>query len=318
VDNICHTLTGAAFAEAGLKRQTRFGSAALMIAANLPDVDVLSFFSNTPPVVFRRGWTHGVIAQAVLPVVFTLVLVLLDRWRPLRGALLDASSPSSDAGPTRVRPLPLLMLAYIGVLSHVAMDWLNTYGVRLLMPLSPQWFYGDAVFIVDPWLWLMFGAGVFLARRFRVTMPARVALAAAWLYIAVMTLSAFAATQRVVDAWTAAKGAPPRGVMVGPAPINPLSKVVIIDAGEYYERGTFHWWPAGVRFDPRHVPKNDRHPAAIRAVQIEPDFRALLIWSRFPYYEVVETGTGTVQVTLADMRFGSRRPFTARALVPGP
>ena len=69
---------------------------------------------------------------------------------------------------------------------------------------------------------------------------------------------------------------------------------------------------------PGHVPKNDRHPAAIRAVQIEPDFRALLIWSRFPYYEVVETGTGTVQVTLADMRFGSRRPFTARALVPGP
>ena len=84
MDNICHTLTGAAFAEAGLKRQTRFGSAALMIAANLPDVDVLSFFSNTPPVAFRRGWTHGVIAQAVLPVVFTLVLVLLDRWRPPR------------------------------------------------------------------------------------------------------------------------------------------------------------------------------------------------------------------------------------------
>jgi hypothetical protein len=106
--------------------------------------------------------------------------------------------------------------------------------------------------------------------------------------------------------------------MVGPAPINPLSKVVIIDAGEYYERGTFHWWPAGVRFDPRHVPKNDGHPAAIRAAQTEPDFRALLIWSRFPYYELVEAGTGAVQVTLADMRFGSRRPFTARALVPGP
>ena len=46
MDNLCHTLTGAAFAEAGLKRQTRFGSAALMIAANLPDVDVLAFFSD--------------------------------------------------------------------------------------------------------------------------------------------------------------------------------------------------------------------------------------------------------------------------------
>jgi hypothetical protein len=36
MDNLCHTLTGAALAEAGLKHRTRFASAALMIAANLP------------------------------------------------------------------------------------------------------------------------------------------------------------------------------------------------------------------------------------------------------------------------------------------
>ncbi len=30
------------------------------------------------------------------------------------------------------------------------MDWLNSYGVRLLMPFSNRWFYGDALYIVDP------------------------------------------------------------------------------------------------------------------------------------------------------------------------
>jgi inner membrane protein len=316
MDNICHTLTGAAFAHAGLKRRTRFGSAALMIAANLPDVDVLAFVSDMPAVALRRGWTHGVLAQAMLPVLLMLAFVLLDRWRPIATTIRGAAA--SSIAPDRVRPVAMLMLGYVGVLSHVGMDWLNTYGVRLLMPLSPDWFYGDSVFIVDPWLWIAFGAGVFLSRRLAVTTPARISLAAGTIYIAAMIGSATVARQRVVAAWTAAKGTPPHRVMVGPVPINPFSRVVIIDAGDYYERGSFDWWPTRVRFDPRHVQKNDRHPAAIRAAQTNRDFRALLIWSRFPYYEIVEMGNGATQVTLGDMRFGGRRPFTATAIVSGP
>ena len=40
----------------------------------------------------------------------------------------------------------LLALAYIGTISHPALDWLNNYGVRLLEPFSSQWFYGDTHF----------------------------------------------------------------------------------------------------------------------------------------------------------------------------
>ena len=40
MDNLCHTLVGAALAETGLKRRTRLGAATLMIGANFPDVDV--------------------------------------------------------------------------------------------------------------------------------------------------------------------------------------------------------------------------------------------------------------------------------------
>ena len=65
MDNLCHTLVGAALAEAGLKRRTRYGSATLMIASNLPDIDVLVFATSTPSVAFRRGWTHGILADLV-------------------------------------------------------------------------------------------------------------------------------------------------------------------------------------------------------------------------------------------------------------
>src|SRR5262245_55750682 len=101
MDNLCHTLTGAALAEAGLKHHTRFASAALMIAANLPDVDVLAFATGTPPVALRRGWTHGVLAQALLPVFLTAVFVALDRWRP----------PRSGNAPVRIGAL--LLIGYI-------------------------------------------------------------------------------------------------------------------------------------------------------------------------------------------------------------
>ena len=48
MDNLCHTLVGAALAEAGLKRRSPYGTATLLISANLPDVDALVFFTNTP------------------------------------------------------------------------------------------------------------------------------------------------------------------------------------------------------------------------------------------------------------------------------
>ena len=51
------------------------------------------------------------------------------------------------------------MLSCLGGLGHTLMDFTNTYGVRPFLPFSRQWFYGDLVFIVDPWIWLILGSG---------------------------------------------------------------------------------------------------------------------------------------------------------------
>jgi inner membrane protein len=301
MDNVCHTLVGAAFGRAGLASRSRLGSATLMIAANLPDVDVLVFATSMPSVAFRRGWTHGVLAQALLPLALAGLMLLIGRLRR-----------RDDGGPP-VRLGWLIVLSYVGVLSHVLLDLLNNYGIRLLAPLDWRWFYGDAVFIIDPWLWVTLGVGIALARRYRRTLPAMVALAVAALYIAAMVGGARVARAHVIDAWRAGHGSDPVALMVGPVPVTPFQRDVIVDAGDRYELGTFRWFPARVTFDET-VPKNDGDPRVLRA-RDAPNIRGILVWSRFPFWRFEPVPGGT-RVSVSDARFASRGGFTQSVVVP--
>src|SRR5687767_2156807 len=120
MDNVCHTLVGAALAETGLKHRTRYGAAALMIAANIPDVDVLVFATDTPSMSFRRGWTHGLLAQALLPLALAGAFLLWDRWRAgSRKPAAESRKPEAGSRQARARFLWLLALSYLGVYSHV-------------------------------------------------------------------------------------------------------------------------------------------------------------------------------------------------------
>lgn len=153
MDPIAHTFTGMALAAAGLRRATPLAATALFMGANAPDVDVFSgFVAYYESVAFRRGWTHGVLALALWPFVLTAVLLAWDRYVRLKR--------KPDAAPARAGPL--LALTAIAVVSHPTLDWLNNYGLRWLMPFSGRWFYGDALFVIDPWVWLVLGGVAFL------------------------------------------------------------------------------------------------------------------------------------------------------------
>jgi inner membrane protein len=312
MDNLCHTLVGAAIGYAGLRRKTRLANATLMIAANLPDLDVLVFATDTPSIAFRRGWTHGVLAQLVLPLALTALMVLLGRQRG--GTRTD---PPLHAG-------WLLLLSYVGLYSHIFLDFLNNYGIRLLTPFDWRWFYGDTLFIMDPWLWLTLGLGVWFSRRWKSPRPARVALTIGVLYIGAMLISARAAREIVLQAWSDERGTSPRALMVGPAPGTPFERQVIVDAGDHYETGAFSWRRAPrVAFASEHVPKNDRRHEVLAARQTAP-FQAFLVWSRFPFFQLEDEPSGT-RVSVGDMRFTLANPvrnalgrgrFTATTVVP--
>jgi inner membrane protein len=162
MDPVTHSLTGAVLSRAGLNRTTPLATATLVLAANAPDVDGLVMVQGTyASLALRRGLTHGPLAMLLLPLVVAGGILLYDRfWRRRRGRDVPAA-----------RPLAVLGLAALGGLTHPLLDWMNTYGIRLLMPFSDRWFYGDALFIIDPWIWLLLAApvvGLAVSRRGRI------------------------------------------------------------------------------------------------------------------------------------------------------
>ena len=182
MDNLTHSLVGAVLGQAGLKRTTGLAMPALIIGANLPDVDAACFFwlEGTEHLAFRRGITHGPPALLLLPLVLAGLLWGWDRWQTQRGTRPEGRLP--------VRFGWLYAMAFIGCLSHPFFDWLNVYGIRLLEPFSSQWFYGDTLFIIDPWLWALLIAGIWVSRRREKAggawmRPARVGIAAGLAYI---------------------------------------------------------------------------------------------------------------------------------------
>lgn len=182
MDNLTHSLVGALIGQAGLKRRTGLAMPALIIGANIPDIDATcTLLGDMQHMALRRGITHGPVAWVLLPLVLAGLLYGWDRWQSTRGKRPAERLPVHFGW--------LFALSLVGTLSHPAMDWMNNYGVRLLEPFSSRWFHGDVLFIIDLWLWLGMGFATWLSlRREKKTggnwqRPARVALAATLAYI---------------------------------------------------------------------------------------------------------------------------------------
>jgi inner membrane protein len=152
MENFSHTLVGLALAKAGLERATPLATSALVISANLPDIDVLSRLGGTTGsyLEYHRGFTHSLVGLALLASALTLMLTWVDRRFRMR----------RDPFRRPLRPWRVLAISYAGGLSHLFLDFTNAYGVRPFLPFSDRWVYGDLIFVADPWIWLILGSAV--------------------------------------------------------------------------------------------------------------------------------------------------------------
>ncbi len=312
MDNVCHTLVGAALAQAGLKRRTRFATATLLIGANLPDLDALAYplGGSLCALSFRRGWTHGVAALLILPSLLAGAVLL---WHRVASRRSLRATPAADAAPAP-RAGQLWLLSAVSVFTHPLLDYLNTYGVRWLMPFTGRWWYGDALFIVDPWIWAVLAAGIVLSRRAERAAARRAGTQAAWArparwalaivagYAALMW-SASALGARMVERQLRGRGAEaPRRIMAAPVPVNPFRRWVVIEDGEVYRFGTINWLrrPAFL-LSPLVVAKQASDPLAQAAART-PEGRRFLGWARFPFFEIEASGPDRI-VHLVDARY---------------
>jgi inner membrane protein len=165
MDNLTHALAGLLIAECALLvRSGRRGALsthdgpttserslrpavaiASLIAANLPDFDLLYTGAGADPLAYmlhHRGYTHTILIALVGAAALWAITLAVLRWR---AATLMASSDRRW----------LLATLTVATLSHLVLDWTNSYGVHPFWPFDSRWFYGDAVFIVEPWFWVV-------------------------------------------------------------------------------------------------------------------------------------------------------------------
>lgn len=176
MENAAHTLYGYAMSKAGLDRCTALATPTLLIAANLPDVDAISIFGG-PESYFthHRGFTHSLAGITVLSIVLSLLIFLYDKKIRLKRHA-DAK-PVSFSG--------LLLISFLGTLSHLVLDFTNSYGVRPFLPWSSHWYYGDLAYIVDPWILLILFAGFLFSRgRPRASKISLALIAVYWIVLA--------------------------------------------------------------------------------------------------------------------------------------
>jgi inner membrane protein len=154
VDNVTHALAGLLIADGVLASMRARGEAisktarssivlAGVLGAELPDIDLLWSGVGRGDGALRymlhhRGHSHTIIiATAGAALLWGLLLL----WRR------ELRSTSTSRA--------LLIVSLLGTLSHLLLDWTNSYGVHPFWPWDARWFYGDAIFIVEPWIWVV-------------------------------------------------------------------------------------------------------------------------------------------------------------------
>jgi len=193
MDNVTHSLAGLLVAASAVRlrarrdgaeptaRFRRVAAISSMVAANLPDADLL--YTGTGDrrlayMLYHRGYTHTVIMAIVAAILVWGVATLALRWPRLARATPQGPETDANSG-SGMRPTGdarwLLALLLVSSLSHLALDWTNSYGVHLFWPFDDRWSYGDAVFIVEPWFWV-------------VTVPMLVASTRSWIARVLLSL----------------------------------------------------------------------------------------------------------------------------------
>jgi inner membrane protein len=296
LDNITHSLAGWALGQAGLKTASRKGLAALILAANMPDIDV--FFGNFPwdPLAIHRGFTHGLVGGVLLmPPLLAGLLWLLDRWQVSREATFKSGLQMHFGR--------LVAVCYIGALSHPLLDLLTTYSVQLFSPLSSAWYHADALFIIDLWLWLLLGLTIYWSKRREKRggdwrRPMRAALAVVLLYISANLMI----SERAFAAVRGATGGQATKIFASAPPLAFWRRNLVWREGDCYRRSGFGL--AGISPMSSCEPDNLDHPAFRAAVRTDSRLVKFLRWSVMPQ-AAVKPERCALRVIVGDARYGS-------------
>jgi inner membrane protein len=297
-------------ARAGVGRGIPRAGLLLMFAANAPDMDIVSWFGGSLAYLEYHRWvTHSLVAAPVLSAVAVLLVWLFVRGRPF---------PWVRA----------VIAALIGVSSHLFMDWTNVYGIRLLLPFSPDWLRLDITPIIDPWIWaalLLAIVAPALAKLVSSEIGAKSGTGRGWAIFALLVVGGYEyarylAHDRALAVLNARiyEGSVSTRVAAFPTFWSPLHWQGVVETDDAYRVFTLNLSEA---FNPsagRVLFKAQPNEAMVSASKTLA-FQRFLAYSSFPLWRtmpVLDPDGGT-EVDLMDIRFGDpeRSGFVTAAVV---
>jgi len=298
MDPLTHSATGLFLGRAGLNRFCGQAPWILVLAANAPDIDIVTLAGGQLNYLnYHRHLTHSLAAWPVMALLPVLAVRLFTR-KPFRW-------------------LAAYSISLVAVASHLLLDYTNVYGIRWLLPFSGRWFHLDITSVVDLWIWAVFLAGLAgpaLVRLVNSEIGARTTGAGrgfaifALLFLLLYNAGRGALHARavaVLDARTYAGLAPER-VAALPGPVNPLKWRGLAETREFYSVQDFSLLE---EFDPSHgaIFYKTEPGAEILAANNTRDFRDFFKFSQFPLERTspVADPEGGTRVEAMDMRFGT-------------
>ena len=304
MEPITHFLTGAVLARAGFDRKTALATATMTLAAEAPDLDVISGLKG--PVygfAHHRGFTHSFLGLFLVAGLTVGLMYLI--WR-LRGRK------------TNIPDLPprwglLFLFAYVAGLSHILLDFTNNYGVRPFWPFWEKWYSWDIVFIVEPALYVILIAGLALpaiwSRNQRLPRRQRAAILALACVVALYAArdyehrQAVQAVRAAAFAADAKTGEAPMRASAYPYPLSLTRWYGVAEMPGFFASADVNSRTGRLYGDLQYDAKPPETPATLAAKRTYLG-RVYLDWARYPLVTEAKEGEGEdTVVNFRDLRF---------------
>jgi inner membrane protein len=310
MDTVSHGIAGSVFSRTLTDRPTARAALVLgLVGAMLPDADM--FFLNTRMEYLRghRGWTHTLLLLPVFALLLAVLIRLIYRYA------------------SHARLSTLFGFAALGIATHIAFDWVTSFGIMFLIPFSRHRFALDWVFILDPYFTAIVSVSLLATTIFRPKGRLLSSLGALVLvaYIALCAIM----HSRALAIWKR-MDAPPDGAKVAVLPqfLSPFRWLGLTERendihAAFFDIGPFAKGNPSPRPPTRlseilpslrdYYPSPDRtrihryekpaRSAPLSQAEMLPDVRTYLDFARFPLATVRTEPDGTTSISFQDLRF---------------
>ena len=350
MEPITHFLTGACIGRSGLNRKTAYATMAAVLAAEAADIDVLwGFAGPVEELKHHRGITHTLVFAPVVAAAVLGLVWLIDHWRQRRRSRLARKMNQNGETPPTKQTQPFRWVwvyctALISSLSHILLDWTNSYGVRPFFPFNPRWYAGSFVFIAEPVVWVLLLAAFIvpgllgLADR-EIGAPRTAFRGRGWAIFALCGMVVLGcwrwaehahALALIEDA--AITSAPAHRIAIEPYPVNPFHWHGIAETDNFYQTAEINTRTGFVDSDPeRDLFYKAADTAAVEAAKRTPLGQVYLDWGSWAVVRDVgqepvrgmeaphlPPGRTWTTVEFSDLRFAYSFRGTGRETGPPP